>query len=493
MMMPDKTLQKTFSAARFDFDDAEIFEAARENRLLAMEIEFNRVCNYRCPYCYAGEPDGGLPCMSSAEIDSVIRQAAELGARKLVILGGEPLLYKELESKLDLIEALGMGTEIFTNGALLTPELGAMLFAHRARVVLKLNSLQPAVQEAMTGVPGALAKALGALDLLRQAGYTEPGLLAASSVISSLNVDGMAELWRWLRIHDVIPYFEIMTPQGRMLRNRYLHVDPRRLREVFEEIAAIDQEFGREWTPQPPLVGGKCFRHLYSCVVNADGDVMPCVGVTSKLGNIRERRIADILADSAVIRDLKNRINTIKGPCGRCAKKSDCYGCRGSAYQMTGDYLASDPLCWLNVDRLDEIGFLPCDARPLLPHAEPMAMIEQIVHSGEETELAMTIRSDNRFLNGEGEFDAAAWPEVGAQAAAAAEAFRKDGRIQPGMLAGVRDLEVLTAARVGDTLKIFIHEQAVLDVWHVVRFRIEQAATGVVVATGELKLCVFQK
>ena len=108
-----------FDSAIFDFTDAEIREAAAANRLLSIEIEFNRLCNYRCPYCYAGDPETELPEMSSELADSVIRQAAELGARKVVILGGEPLLYPELERKIELVNSLGMGAEIFTNGALL--------------------------------------------------------------------------------------------------------------------------------------------------------------------------------------------------------------------------------------------------------------------------------------------------------------------------------------------------------------------------------------
>ena len=49
-----------------------------------------------------------------------------------------------------------------------------------------------------------------------------------------------------------------------------------------------------------------------------------------------------------LLKDLKDHRNTIKGPCGTCEKADHCYGCRGAAYQMTGDYLASDPLCWRN-------------------------------------------------------------------------------------------------------------------------------------------------
>ena len=58
--------------------------------------------------------------------------------------------------------------------------------------------------------------------------------------------------------------------------------------------------------------------------------------------------LADILRDSDVIQNLKRHRETIKGPCRECDRAAECYGCRGAAFQMTGDYLASDPLCWNN-------------------------------------------------------------------------------------------------------------------------------------------------
>ena len=45
---------------------------------------------------------------------------------------------------------------------------------------------------------------------------------------------------------------------------------------------------------------------------------------------------------------LRNVRSHIKGACAQCDLLPDCYGCRGLAYHVTGDFLASDPLCWRN-------------------------------------------------------------------------------------------------------------------------------------------------
>ncbi len=344
-----------FDLHKFDFTDEEIRKAVAENRLLSMEIEFSRACNYHCPYCYAAEESPDASELPSDRLDSAIFQAAELGARKIVILGGEPLLYSRLEEKIRMIVSLGMGAEIFTNSALITPSLAEFFFRHGCRVVVKFNSLNPGIQDSMTGEKGALPVLLKSIGMLQKAGYTAPGMLCGATVICSENFDGLPELWKYMRENNIQPYFEMLTPQGRLLNNKHLLVSRRRVRELFDRIAALDKDFGRDWTPQPPLVGGKCFRHTYSCVVNARGEVKPCVGVDIVIGRLEEKPLKDILAQSKVIRDLKDHRRTMKGACRTCEKADSCYGCRGAAYQVTGDYLEADPFCWDNPGGCDFI------------------------------------------------------------------------------------------------------------------------------------------
>ena len=332
-----------------EFTEAEIRAAAAADRLLSMEIEFSRDCNFRCAYCYVEDRSAGPDELSRDEIREVLIQAGELGARKIIVLGGEPSIYPHLVEMLDFLVGRGFAVEMFTNGSGVTPELARVLASHRVRVVVKMNSRDEAVQDRLAGKKGAFRIIGQALDNLRGAGYPSQELfLAASTIICRQNLDELPALWQWLREQGIEPYFEILTPQANALDNPWLQVEPAELRDLFQRLAAVDRErFGRAWEPQPPLVGNRCMRHQVSCLVNARGEVMPCVGVTIPLGSIREQRLADIL-QHRVIRDLKDYRQTIKGECATCDKSAECYGCRGAAFQLTGDYLASDPTCWRN-------------------------------------------------------------------------------------------------------------------------------------------------
>ena len=334
-----------------EFTEEEIRLAAAADRLLSMEIEFSRRCNFNCSYCYVPDKTTCRDELTRREIKDVILQARDLGARKIIILGGEPSIYPHLVEMLRFLADHDLGIEIFTNGTGIDRDLARELARLQVRVVLKLNSRDPLLQDRLAGRKGAFDIIQQALARLREAGYPDPParFLALSTVICRPNISELPELWRWLRRQHIEPYFEVITPQAHALENDWLMVEPAELRELFLRLAAIDrQEFGRQWEPQPPLVGNRCMRHQVSCVVTASGEVMPCVGVTISLGSIRKQSLAGILRNSEVIRNLKNYREMIKGECASCEKAAECYGCRGAAYQLTGDYLAADPTCWRN-------------------------------------------------------------------------------------------------------------------------------------------------
>lgn len=333
-----------------EFTEAEIREAVAADRLLSMEIEFSRICNFRCSYCYVPRDREKKQELSRREIKDVILQAKELGARKIIILGGEPSIYPHLEEMIDFLNRESMEIEMFTNGSGIDEKLAAVLARARVRVVLKMNSRDNGIQDRLAGLPGASKIISRALAVLKNAGYpSAENFLAISTIICQQNIDELPAMWQWLRKQGIEPYFEIITPQAHALENRWLEVDSCALKDLFTKLSAIDrEEFGRDWEPQPPLVGNKCMRHQVSCLVTATGDVMPCVGVTIPLDNIRRNRLADILKNSEVVNNLKNFREKIKGECRNCEKADECYGCRGAAYQLTGDYLASDPTCWRN-------------------------------------------------------------------------------------------------------------------------------------------------
>jgi radical SAM protein with 4Fe4S-binding SPASM domain len=334
----------------FEQDMPAVMEAVKGNRLLTMEIELSLRCNFSCPYCYVPKPDDFEDELAFDEVCNAVLQAKALGAGKIIILGGEPSIHPQVKRFIQFLHNQALEIEIFTNGTGVDASLATFFHDHDVRVVLKMNSFDRKLQDKISGKKGAYDIIQSALKNLKSAGYASNGaFLAVSTVICSPNIEELPRLWRWLRDQKIVPYFEMITPQANALDNQWLFVDSMRVYQLFKTLAEIDRRhYDVHWDPQPPLVGNRCLRHMFSCLVTSKGDVTPCVGINIPMGNLRQNRLEDILARSELIRKLKNYRYTIKGPCKRCEKAEQCYGCRGAAYQMTGDYLASDPLCWKN-------------------------------------------------------------------------------------------------------------------------------------------------
>lgn len=331
------------------FKDEEIAECLKRKGLLSIELEFTKKCNLRCLYCYssAGEPAENE--LKIDELKSVALQAKELGAKKIILLGGgEPLHFDGLEDIVDYINSIGLQQILFTNGTLINEENAHFLYKNKVSVIIKHNSLKPEIQDTLADVKGAFKHINKGLKILMEIGYPDKNAaLGIQSIICKQNIDELPSMWIWARERGIIPYFEMLTYQGRAKENIDLIVSVPEIKAIFEHLEMIDSsKFGIEWNSHPTIAAFSCKRHLYSCLINSQGYVQPCTGIDLFVGNIRETPLAEILDSSPVIMNLRNVYKKIDGYCKTCEYNKDCYGCRGNAYQITGNYLASDPSCW---------------------------------------------------------------------------------------------------------------------------------------------------
>ena len=348
------TLRKPEAVYGLHFTDREIQDAVDNNKLLTLDIETSRICNFKCVYCYAGSGKKLSNELSFDELKNVILQARDLDVRNITVIGGgEPFLYPHFMELVTFIKELGIQENIFTNGTLITKDLAQELLGMKIQLVAKLNSLKPEVQDYLAGVKGVGVKILKNLEMLQEIGYNKNNMLGVESIICKQNYPELPEMWRWARDRGIIPYFEMITFQGRA-KLHDLNVGIPELEKLFRELLKIDEEhYGFTWDPHPPIAGLSCDRHYYNLVVASNGYVTPCVGVDIKVGNIRHSSLKDIIAKSAILQSIRHMKENIHGSCATCRLSEKCYGCRGMAYHLTGDVFASDPLCWNNEKHID--------------------------------------------------------------------------------------------------------------------------------------------
>ena len=340
-----------------DFPISEIVRCKRCDppRLLTLDIETSLRCNLKCKYCYS---NGGraLPNEIGPKIlFDVIEQAADLGAKMIVVVGGgEPMCYPQFKELLNVIEDNGMRALIFTNLTQVDKKWASFFWDRQISIAGKINSFIPKVHDFLVGVQGAAKKAYDALNLLLEVGYPSQDrgspLLAIETVLLKQNLSQIPEMWRYCRSRKIIPYFEMVTEQGRLLDNPELLADSYEVMDMFKHVLEIDQtEFNYSWIPRPPIASYNCTRHYFGNYLHVTGELYPCPGVEVNLGNVKEKPLKEIL-DSDELRVLRNIDRHLEGRCGSCAHSKNhigCYGCRGQAWQMSGSITAEDPDCRL--------------------------------------------------------------------------------------------------------------------------------------------------
>ncbi|WP_226101479.1 radical SAM protein [Dickeya oryzae] len=88
------------------------------NNLKLATIEIITSCNFKCPHCYLDNKNSlGLDVI---EWKDVITKLILKGCRKIIITGGEPLLYKDFISLYTFIHQQGIEISLFTNASLMT-------------------------------------------------------------------------------------------------------------------------------------------------------------------------------------------------------------------------------------------------------------------------------------------------------------------------------------------------------------------------------------
>jgi radical SAM protein with 4Fe4S-binding SPASM domain len=340
------------------FTDQEIAFARENNRLLTMEIETSHICNLNCIYCYNGSGKKLENELSYEEITDAIDQGIDLGVRRVIIIGGgEPLMHPDCMKIIQYLYEKETAIDLFTNGTLIDKDMAEGLYAFGVEPVVKFNSLRAETQDYLANKERTFDRIQEGIKNLIGVGYTDKDHdLGVESIVCAQNYDEMPAMWRWARERNIIPYFEMITFQGRAKKRKELNVPVKDIKRLFEKLSTIDRtEYGHEWEPHPPIAALSCSRHEYSCTITSNGYVQPCTGVDLMVGNIRHSPLEEILRTSVVINCLRNVRKNIKGECRTCDMLHECYGCRGMAYHLTGDFLASDPLCWRNPKHIKQV------------------------------------------------------------------------------------------------------------------------------------------
>lgn len=322
------------------YDLDEVQEAVKNGRTLNVDLEVCTLCDWNCRYCYLPRRDY-LPELK--DLERMIDAIADIEPKTVLFTGGEPFLHPDIMTLLDYaVRERKLSVSIFTNGSKITPSIAEKLHSLGVKICLKMDSLDSSIQDYLTQINGSCRLIQNAVRNLKEVGYTADLPLAIHAAVTSRNILTIPELWKWAKGQNITPHCTRLVVHGNAQEQVSLNPSIADLRKLFGSLADID---GREnLIPFPKEVG--CLKMYISCFVCSNGDVQPCSNVPISGGNIYQENLREIIRESEIFKIVRNVRQHTKGACATCRHKDACYGCRGLAHSITGDFLAEDPCCW---------------------------------------------------------------------------------------------------------------------------------------------------
>lgn len=309
-------------------------DAGRPERILSICVSTTAMCNVRCWYCYALANKSRNPHkLSQDEYRRMIHEAAELGAKTMIICGdGEPTYDPDLLPILECGANLGMLPVLVTNGTIMGDdriasqlhgmtgrELTQEVYDRGASLLVKLETLKPALYEQMLAVEGIWEKFMVGVANICEAGFGnvwEDGKrkftrLSFTGICTRQNRDEVPLMLAWARERGGQYICKVPSPTGGALDHKddYLF-SPNEIPTVRDWLG--DYTDKRETLTPIVLDEENCMTcmawHL-GPVISEDGYYVECYTSTAThLGSIREKSLKDLLLS-------RTKDNDFTSPC----------------------------------------------------------------------------------------------------------------------------------------------------------------------------------
>ena len=189
-----------------------------------LRISVTDRCNFRCVYCMPREVfDHDFKFVAREEIlsfEEIARMArlfAGLGAKKIRLTGGEPLVRRDLHLLVAMLAGIpGLDLTLTTNGSLLAKQAQALKDAGLQRVTVSLDSLDDATFKAINDADFPVSKVLEGIDAAAAAGMAPIKInMVVKRGVNDRHVLPMAERWRGTgRIVRFIEYMDVGSTNG---------------------------------------------------------------------------------------------------------------------------------------------------------------------------------------------------------------------------------------------------------------------------------------
>lgn len=316
------------------------------------EFELTLKCNLRCKHCYISAGTGNKKEISKEDIRAVLKDLKKKyknkAGKRIVLTGGEPFIRKDIFDILDMIEKIGFGVLINSNGLLINNKTISKLQRYKKlQICISLDGLFKN-HEKIRG-KGTFIKTIEIIKKLIENNITT----SINSLVHQENLKELRDIFNLTK--DMKLYGINPVPVVLMGRAKECHIKPVPEKVLFREMYDILKSNKNytsllKRTSFVNLVAGLALniKSHYCGVgsrgtyfISCQGDVYPCPNTrlsSFKLGNVRGKPLLKIIKNNKLLNYLKSlSVDTMNNKCRNCDVRYFCGGyCRGETFYNTG-------------------------------------------------------------------------------------------------------------------------------------------------------------
>lgn len=326
-------------------------------RLATCVWEITLACCFSCRHCGSRAGAARENELTTEECLDTVRQLAELGCRRVSLIGGEVFMRPDWDIILRALTDHGIRGAIITNGYIFTDDLIDRLKAAGIESVAVSIDGNRELHDRFRQ-EGSFDRAMTALRRLHDAGI----LTSVITTINSENVEVLEEMYEFLEDSGIFAWqLQACSPMGNAanLGTDY-RFDFRRVISFVEDhfdapfAVGIADNIGYYTEGEGSLRGNRsgkavfsgCKAGLTAIGIDSTGNVRGCESMYDERfneGNLRDRTLREIWEDpEAFAYNRKFTADMLKGKCRNCEQGAYCAaGCRSYNYFTGGDLYES--------------------------------------------------------------------------------------------------------------------------------------------------------
>jgi radical SAM protein with 4Fe4S-binding SPASM domain len=317
-------------------------------------------CDVGCKHCCY--PPRNTKELSSDEAKTLMSKLSKAGARYFVFVGGEPLLRDDIVELCEFCNKVGLKPYVVTKGGKLvghaerSDELAKELRHVGAKVTVAVDGITHSTIDAICEAPEVYERVMEALNRCLNHGILQ-GFVTAALKPNMKEIPLVLDLASNLGVERVVVFgirptgrakstFNVFAPTPKEFEGFMKEVAQGiRSRRWRQSVFIYDPLFTRFVEDVPWYERTRVCKIGHYFNIDSSGNVMACLFTPLRFGNALDEPLSEIYLKMVRETNKLRDPESLKGKCGICRYKYVCGGCRVRAFELTGDWHASDPLC----------------------------------------------------------------------------------------------------------------------------------------------------